>query len=270
MILKGRLFWKILLGFWLAIVLVSQLLWLGFRAERDPRKSTWPSSWRTSIWRWRQPCWQRGIEAATALEPGHVAAAAADNTPDVSDAPPPASAPGIQAASLRGTWPGQRADTHRDCQRRADLSAADQSGPASSPAGLLPAPSWLNIPPPMLWIGGLGTLVQHSVRLAPDPAHERPAAQLRSGSQRGSGGQTLARSALAPGRADGGGEGVRSHGGAVAATGRGREAASRRLPRAKRSPGLHPDGHRPGGSSARRRRATPWRGSGSRRSGWTG
>ncbi len=36
MILKGRLFWKILLGFWLAIVLVSQLLWLGFRAERAP------------------------------------------------------------------------------------------------------------------------------------------------------------------------------------------------------------------------------------------
>lgn len=35
MILKGRLFWKILLGFWLTIVVVSQLLWLGFRAERE-------------------------------------------------------------------------------------------------------------------------------------------------------------------------------------------------------------------------------------------
>lgn len=34
MILKGRLFWKILFGFWFTIIMISQLLWVAFSLYR--------------------------------------------------------------------------------------------------------------------------------------------------------------------------------------------------------------------------------------------
>ncbi|MFA7260101.1 MAG: hypothetical protein WC013_11410 [Aeromonas bestiarum] len=34
MILKGRLFWKILFGFWFTIIMMSQLLWVAFSLYR--------------------------------------------------------------------------------------------------------------------------------------------------------------------------------------------------------------------------------------------
>lgn len=39
--LRGFLFWKILLGFWLTFIVISQLLWLGFGLygkHHEPRK----------------------------------------------------------------------------------------------------------------------------------------------------------------------------------------------------------------------------------------
>lgn len=43
---RGFLFWKILLGFWLTYIAITQLLWLGFSLygkHHEPRK-TWPLS----------------------------------------------------------------------------------------------------------------------------------------------------------------------------------------------------------------------------------
>lgn len=39
MMIRGRLFWKILLGFWLTFVIISQLLWLAFSLYGEPHKS---------------------------------------------------------------------------------------------------------------------------------------------------------------------------------------------------------------------------------------
>lgn len=39
MMIRGRLFWKILLGFWLTFIIISQLLWLAFSLYGQPHKS---------------------------------------------------------------------------------------------------------------------------------------------------------------------------------------------------------------------------------------
>ena len=66
MILKGRLFWKILLGFWLAIVLVSQLLWLGFVPSVTPEEHL-AQQLASQHLEMAAAVLAKGIEAATAL-----------------------------------------------------------------------------------------------------------------------------------------------------------------------------------------------------------
>ncbi|QTF09778.1 HAMP domain-containing protein [Brenneria izadpanahii] len=39
MMIRGRLFWKILLGFWLTFIIISQLLWLAFSLYGEPHRS---------------------------------------------------------------------------------------------------------------------------------------------------------------------------------------------------------------------------------------
>lgn len=89
MILKGRLFWKILLGFWLAIVLVSQLLWLGFRAERDPPEEHLAQQLASQHLEMAAAVLAKGgIEAATALSQAMSPPLLQITLLDVSDAPP--------------------------------------------------------------------------------------------------------------------------------------------------------------------------------------
>ncbi len=47
---RGRMFWKILLGFWLVFLIISQLIWLGFSLSgtRHHPLNIWsPSGWLT-------------------------------------------------------------------------------------------------------------------------------------------------------------------------------------------------------------------------------
>ncbi|WP_324032749.1 hypothetical protein [Aeromonas caviae] len=76
------MFWKILLGFWLAIVLVSQLLWLGFRAERAPPEEHLAQQLASQHLEMAAAVLAKGGDrGCDGIEPGHVAAVAADNTP---------------------------------------------------------------------------------------------------------------------------------------------------------------------------------------------
>ncbi|RQX20347.1 sensor histidine kinase, partial [Aeromonas caviae] len=161
MILKGRLFWKILLGFWLAIVLVSQLLWLGFRAERDPPEEHLAQQLANQHLEMAAAVLAKGgVEAATALSQAMSPPLLQITLLDVSDAPP---RPAPRASRLTASGePGPgivltRTVIASDGQTYLLQTRVD---PRVLPGGPAPGPlSWLNIPPPMLWIGGLGGLL---------------------------------------------------------------------------------------------------------------
>ncbi|MGY3871473.1 ATP-binding protein [Aeromonas crassostreae] len=148
MILKGRLFWKILLGFWLTIVVVSQLLWLGFRAERErPEERLAHQLAAQHLDMVEAMLVQGGIQAATALI----------------DAMPAGTPPLVQMAALghrdEAQDPGALARIVTAADGQAYLLRA-RPDPGLLPGGPEPGPlSWLNIPPPMLWIGGVGGLL---------------------------------------------------------------------------------------------------------------
>lgn len=149
MILKGRLFWKILLGFWLAIVLVSQLLWLGFRAERAPGRAPGPAVGEPASGDGGSRAGKGGIEAATALSQAMSPPLLQITLLDVSDAPP---RPAPRAPDMpEEPGPGAvltRTVIANDGQTYLLQTRAD---PRILPGGPAPGPlSWLNIPPPML------------------------------------------------------------------------------------------------------------------------
>ncbi|WP_421246169.1 ATP-binding protein [Aeromonas sanarellii] len=156
MILKGRLFWKILLGFWLAIVLVSQLLWLGFRAEREPPEEHLAQQLASQHLEMAAAVLAKGgIEAATALSQAMSPPLLQITPLDVSDAPP---RPAPQAS--RPPVPGEPGPG--SVLTRTVIASDGQAYllQARADPRVLPGPhSWLNIPPPMLWIGGLGGLL---------------------------------------------------------------------------------------------------------------
>ena len=161
MILKGRLFWKILLGFWLAIVLVSQLLWIGFSAQRERpedrlahRLATRHLDMAAAVLA------QGGIEAATALSEAMSPPLLQITPLDAADAPP-RPAPRASRPPVPGE-PGPGAVLTRTVIANDGQAYQLRAGPDPliTPRGPEPGPlSWLNIPPPMLWIGGLGGLL---------------------------------------------------------------------------------------------------------------
>ncbi|MGN5144209.1 hypothetical protein ACTG2I_21300 [Aeromonas caviae] len=152
------MFWKILLGFWLAIVLVSQLLWLGFRAERAPPEEHLAQQLASQHLEMAAAVLAKGgIEAATALSQAMSPPLLQITLLDVSDATP---RPAPRASRLTASGepgPGTvltRTVIASDGQTYLLQTRAD---PHILPGGPAPGPlSWLNIPPPMLWIGGLG------------------------------------------------------------------------------------------------------------------
>ncbi|MBF8451585.1 ATP-binding protein [Aeromonas dhakensis] len=146
MILKGRLFWKILFGFWFTIIMMSQLLWVAFslyRHEGPPEQ------------RMASQLAERQLEAAASLLQRQGPAA---------------------VAALQASWPAQerrllqlepittepattlsgRILPGADGQRyRLDYDGAGLQQLLAPPQ---PHRNWLNMPPPMWWIGGLGGL----------------------------------------------------------------------------------------------------------------
>lgn len=149
MILKGRLFWKILLGFWLTIVVVSQLLWLGFRAERErPEERLAQQLASQHLEMAAAVLAQGGMPAVTALMKAMPAGTRLQIAPlyPGDESQPPGATPVL-------TRTVAAADGHSYLLRASPDPDWLARGPEPGPL------SWLNIPPPMLWIGGLGGLL---------------------------------------------------------------------------------------------------------------
>ena len=221
MILKGRLFWKILFGFWFTIIMMSQLLWVAF-----------------SLYRHEGPPEQR---MANQLAERQLAAAAS-----LLQRQGPAA-----VAALQASWPAQErrllqlepiaAEPSTTQDDRILLGADgrhyrldyDSAGLQQLLAPPQPRRNWLNMPPPMWWIGGLGGLF-FSALLAWHLT--RPMNRFRQGFERLAQGIwqcASTRHAAAPRRDQRCGPRLRCHGRAVATAGREpRAAAARRLPRA--------------------------------------
>lgn len=146
MILKGRLFWKILFGFWFTIIMMSQLLWVAFslyRHEGPPEQ------------RMARQLAERQLDSAAALlqRQGPTAVAALQ-----------ASWPVAEQGLLRlepveteqSTTQSGRILLGADGQHyRLDYDTAGLQRQLAPPQ---PRSDWLNMPPPMWWIGGLGGL----------------------------------------------------------------------------------------------------------------
>jgi len=151
-ILKGRLFWKILLGFWLTIALVSQLLWMGFSAERErPEARLAQQLARQHLEMAAAVLAQGGIPAVTALLEAMPAGARLQMAR--LDPEEDALAPGLPEGAVELTRTVTAPDGHSYLLRAHPDPDWLARGPEPGPL------SWLNIPPPMLWIGGVGGLL---------------------------------------------------------------------------------------------------------------
>ena len=147
MILKSRLFWKILLGFWLTIVVVSQLLWIGFRAERERPEARLAQQLASQ---------HLNMAAAVLVQGGMPAVTALINA---MPARPALQITRLESGPLASGGINVLTRTVRAADGQAYLLRASPD-PDWLPRGPEPGPlSWLNIPPPMLWIGGVGGLL---------------------------------------------------------------------------------------------------------------
>jgi two-component system OmpR family sensor kinase len=146
MILKGRLFWKILFGFWFTIIMMSQLLWVAFslyRHEGPPEQ------------RMARQLAERQLDSAAALlqRQGPTAVAALQASWPVAEQgllrlePVETEQSTTQSGRILLGADGQRYRLHYDTAGLQRRLAPPQ-----------PRSDWLNMPPPMWWIGGLGGL----------------------------------------------------------------------------------------------------------------
>ncbi|MCL2896328.1 ATP-binding protein [Brenneria tiliae] len=181
MMIRGRLFWKILLGFWLTFIVMSQLLWLAFSLYGERHKpleeevvtriATMQTT--TAVAALRQgglaelnrvmaqwPEKERRYLAVTTLSP---------SLPDGESAPPNGEPPG---AHLLKPVSGPRGERYQIGFNVHQLR--DEFRPRRPPL-------ILNIPSPLFWIAGLGGLL-FSWLLAWNLA--RPLNQLRGGFER--------------------------------------------------------------------------------------
>lgn len=169
MILKGRLFWKILFGFWFTIIMMSQLLWVAFslyRHEGPPEQ------------RMARQLAERQLDSAAALlqRQGPTAVAALQASWPVAEQgllrlePVETEQSTTQTGRILLGADGQRYRLHYDTPGLQRQLAPPQR-----------RSDWLNMPPPMWWIGGLGGL-SFSALLAWHLT--RPMNRLRQGFER--------------------------------------------------------------------------------------
>ncbi|MFE8101977.1 ATP-binding protein [Brenneria goodwinii] len=200
MMIRGRLFWKILLGFWLTFIIISQLLWLAFSLYGEPHRSSMEETAVTRIvtmqsnialavlqhggiaeWHSVMAHWpekeRNYISVTTSPQPlseqeiGGEPAPGAQPEPDADR--PPRSAPGFnefatvntlrQVQGPQGEWYQVRFDT---------TQLREEFRPRTRPREIL------NIPTPLFLIGGFCGLL-FSWLLAWNLA--RPLDQLRAG-----------------------------------------------------------------------------------------
>ncbi|VXC94751.1 Sensor histidine kinase [Enterobacterales bacterium 8AC] len=179
--MRGRLFWKILLGFWLTFIIMTQALWVTFTFYGNRHQSP-----ETSIAR-RMVNLQM-TSAASVLQSGGMPALnamVADWSPDerrffsvIPAAQPPTEEPVENAEA--GRLPPKVVKWVMGAENQGYVLSYDLEGLR---AEYRPAKRWrfLNIPDPFLWVGALGGLLFSAV-LAWNLT--RPMRQLRAGFER--------------------------------------------------------------------------------------
>ncbi|WP_337263492.1 MULTISPECIES: ATP-binding protein [unclassified Serratia (in: enterobacteria)] len=179
--MRGRLFWKILLGFWLTFIIMTQALWVTFTFYGNRHQSP-----ETSIAR-RMVNLQM-TSAATVLQSGGMPALnamVADWSPDerrffsvIRAAQPPTEEPVENAEA--GRLPPKVVKWVMGADNQGYVLSYDLEGLR---AEYRPSKRWrfLNIPDPFLWVGALGGLLFSAV-LAWNLT--RPMRQLRAGFER--------------------------------------------------------------------------------------
>lgn len=180
MVMRGRLFWKILLGYWLIFIFMMQALWVSFAlyGNREPPENTLA----------RRLVNMQITSAASLLRNGGIEAldAMSENWPDEDrrfmTVTPAATPPSGQshAASGPGRMPNKIVEWVQGAGGQGYVLTYDVEGLR---AQYRMDRRWhiFHIPAPMLWIGGLGGLL-FSALLAWNLT--RPMRQLRAGFDR--------------------------------------------------------------------------------------
>lgn len=178
--MRGRLFWKILLGFWLTFIIMTQALWATFAFYGNRHESPENSMARRIVS-------LQLTSAASVLHSGGMPAlnAMVEDWPEVERrffsvtpaAQPPAEEPEQSQVKER---PTKMVEWVKGADNQGYLLSYDVEGLR---AEYRPAKRWrlLNIPEPMVWVGGLGGLL-FSAMLAWNLT--RPMRQLRAGFER--------------------------------------------------------------------------------------
>lgn len=179
--MRGRLFWKILLGFWLTFIIMTQALWVSFTFYGNRHESPETSMARRMVN-------LQITSAATALQNGGMPALnamVADWSPDdrrfftvTAAAQPPAG--DVTDSAETGRLPPKVVAWVMAADNQGYVLSYDLEGLREE---YRPAKRWrfLNIPDPMLWVGALGGLLFSAV-LAWNLT--RPMRQLRTGFER--------------------------------------------------------------------------------------
>nr|WP_142014520.1 ATP-binding protein [Serratia fonticola] len=179
--MRGRLFWKILLGFWLTFIMMTQALWVTFafygNRHEPPENSLARRIVNLQLTSAATMLRSGGMPALNAM----VADWPADDRRFFSVTPaaqPPAAEPNADAET--GRLPKKMTAWVKGADQQGYLLSYDVEGLRGE---FRPNKRWrlLNIPEPMLWVGGLGGLLFSAV-LAWNLT--RPMRQLRAGFDR--------------------------------------------------------------------------------------
>lgn len=174
--MRGRLFWKILLGFWLTFIIMTQALWVTFtfygnRHEQPENSMTWriANLQLTSAASVLRSSGMPALDAMVAQWP---------ETERRFLSVTPATQPPVEVETDQPTK--KRVEWVKGADNQGYLLSYDVEGLR---AEYRPAKRWrlLNIPEPMVWVGGLGGLL-FSAMLAWNLT--RPMRQLRAGFER--------------------------------------------------------------------------------------
>ncbi|MBJ7222027.1 MULTISPECIES: ATP-binding protein [unclassified Brenneria] len=184
MMIRGRLFWKILLGFWLTFIVISQLLWLAFSMYGErfkpleesvvTRIATMQTTIATTALRQGGLTALNGVMAQWPEKERHYISVTTSSQPlpDREIAPRTESAAEFKRGAPRNIVEQVNGPQGEWYQVRYDIKRLHSEFRSRRP------PQILNMPAPLIWVGGLGGLL-FSWLLAWNLT--RPLNQLRGG-----------------------------------------------------------------------------------------
>lgn len=169
MAMRGRLFWKILLGFWLTFIIMTQALWVAFSLYGDRYEPPENAMARRAVT-------LQLTSAATQLREGGLPALNAmlkdwsDDDRRLLSVTPMAQPPAAEEPVFEGRRRLKEVTAWvKDSGGTGYLLSYDMRALREeySPNR---RPHVFNIPMPMLWVGAGGAAVQYGAGLEPDPA----------------------------------------------------------------------------------------------------